>query len=99
MRDHVLHIQRTSGNALIDDAMTVIERQNLSLKGVLPKTYARPQLDKHRLGELIDLIATIGLGDADNRSKDSSVGSTSTSSLTRLSPLRGLVEPPPFGQA
>ncbi len=55
---------------VIDDAMTAIERENPSLKGVLPKSYARPQLDKHRLGELIDLIATLGLGDAENRSKD-----------------------------
>ncbi len=55
---------------LIDDAMTAIERENSSLKGVLPKDYARPALDKTRLGELIDLIGTIGLGDAENRSKD-----------------------------
>ena len=37
---------------------------------MLPKDYARPALDKQRLGELIDLIGTIGLGDAENRSKD-----------------------------
>jgi type I restriction enzyme M protein len=37
---------------------------------VLPKDYARPALDQQRLGELIDLISTIGLGDAENRSKD-----------------------------
>jgi len=55
---------------LIDDAMVAIERDNARLKGVLPKDYARPALDKHRLGELIDLIGTIGLGDAANRSKD-----------------------------
>ncbi len=55
---------------LIDEAMIAIERDNKSLKGVLPKDYARPALDKQRLGELIDLIGTIGLGDADNRSKD-----------------------------
>jgi len=54
----------------IDDAMAAIERDNPRLKGVLPKDYARPGLDKRRLGELIDLIATIGLGDAENRSKD-----------------------------
>lgn len=47
-----------------------IERENPSLKGVLPKDYARPGLDKVRLGELIDLIGTIGLGDKENRSKD-----------------------------
>jgi type I restriction enzyme M protein len=55
---------------LIDDAMDAIERDNASLKGVLPKNYARPALDKQRLGELIDLIGTIGLGDKESRSKD-----------------------------
>jgi type I restriction enzyme M protein len=55
---------------LIDDAMVAIEKDNPSLKGVLPKIYARPDLDKHRLGELIDLIGTIGLGDKESRSKD-----------------------------
>lgn len=46
---------------LVDDAMVAIERDNQRLKGVLPKDYARPALDKHRLGELIDLIGTIAL--------------------------------------
>lgn len=55
---------------LIDDAMVAIEKENPSLRGVLLKDYARPSLDKQRLGELIDLIGTIGLGDAENRSKD-----------------------------
>ncbi|PID60918.1 N-6 DNA methylase, partial [candidate division KSB3 bacterium] len=55
---------------LIDEAMTAVERDNKTLKGVLPKDYARPALDKSRLGELIDLIATIGLGDAESRKKD-----------------------------
>jgi type I restriction enzyme M protein len=45
----------------VDDAMVAIERDNPRLKGVLPKDYARPGLDKQRLGELIDLIATITL--------------------------------------
>ena len=53
-----------------DDAMTAIERDNQTLKGVLPKEYARPGLDKQRLGELIDLIGTVGLGEKDHRSKD-----------------------------
>ncbi len=61
--------QPTIGN-LIDDAMDGIERDNPSLKGVLPKNYARPALDKQRLGELIDLVGTIGLGDYESRSKD-----------------------------
>lgn len=55
---------------LVDDAMEAIEKDNPSLKGVLPKNYARPALNKQRLGELIDLIGTIGLGDKENRSKD-----------------------------
>ncbi len=55
---------------LLDDAMVAIERDNPTLKGVLPRDYARPALDKQRLGELIDLIGTIGLGDKENRSRD-----------------------------
>ena len=46
---------------IVDDAMVALERDNPRLKGVLPKDYARPALDKHRLGELIDLIGTITL--------------------------------------
>ena len=55
---------------LIDDAMSAIEGDNPSLEGVLPKDYARPSLDKPKLGQLIDLIATIGLGDGESRKKD-----------------------------
>jgi type I restriction enzyme M protein len=55
---------------LVDDAMTAIERDNLTLKAVLPKDYARPALDKSRLGQLIDLISNIMIGDAESRSKD-----------------------------
>ena len=55
---------------LVDDAMVAIETHNGSLKGSLPKNFGRADLDKQRLGELIDLIGTIGLGDAENRSKD-----------------------------
>ena len=54
----------------VDDAMSEIERDNPSLKGVLPKDYARPALDKQRLGQLIDLISNIRVGDAESRSKD-----------------------------
>ncbi len=54
----------------VDDAMDAIEKENPSLKGVLPKQYARPNLDKQSLGGLIDLIATIALGDEAARSKD-----------------------------
>lgn len=55
---------------IIDDAMDSIEKDNPSLRGVLQKNYARPALNKQRLGELIDLIGTIGLGDKESRSKD-----------------------------
>ncbi len=61
--------QPTIGKTL-DDAMVAIERDNPTLKGVLPKDYARPALDKQRLGEIIDLIGTIGLGDKANQSRD-----------------------------
>ncbi len=61
--------QSTIGQ-LVDAAMEGIERDNPSLKGVLPKDYARPALDKQRLGQLIDLISNIRVGDAESRSKD-----------------------------
>ncbi|HAW10042.1 MAG TPA: N-6 DNA methylase [Chloroflexi bacterium] len=55
---------------LIDHAMDLVERDNPSLRGVLPKNYARPGLDVRRLGELVDLIAGIGLGAREHREKD-----------------------------
>jgi type I restriction enzyme M protein len=54
----------------IDEAMIALERDNPSLRGVLPKNFGRPGLDKQRLGELVDLIGTIGLGSKEQRSKD-----------------------------
>lgn len=56
--------------ALINDAMVAIERENPTLKGVLPKDYAKPSLDATRLGGIIDLVSGIGLGDADSRAQD-----------------------------
>ena len=55
---------------LIDEAMRTIEKDNESLKGVLPKDYARPALNKVMLGELIDLISGIALGAKGDKSKD-----------------------------
>ncbi len=55
---------------LLDDAMHAVELVNPRLKGVLPKEYARPSLDKRRLGELVDLISGVGVGDAESRAKD-----------------------------
>lgn len=73
------HLQASAKQAtigkIIDDAMVAIERDNTRLKGILPKDYARPGLDKQRLGELIDVIATIELtaaseGEKTHRSVD-----------------------------
>lgn len=57
---------------LIDDAMEAIEKapSNEGLKGVLPKNYARPTLNKTMLGELIDLFSNIGMHDSSDRAKD-----------------------------
>ena len=54
----------------VDTAMVAIERDNPSLRDVLPKEYARPNLDKQRLGQLIDMISNIRVGDAEARSRD-----------------------------
>ena len=54
----------------LDDGMVAIERDNPTLKNILPKDFARPTLDKIRLGELIDLVSGIGLGSSENRAKD-----------------------------
>jgi len=54
----------------LDSAMDAIERENQSLKGILPKVYARPNLDKNALGQIIDLIGSVALGDEAAKSKD-----------------------------
>jgi type I restriction enzyme M protein len=55
---------------IVDEAMEAIERDNPSLKGVLPKDYGRQGLDKQRLGQLINLVSDIGLGSPTDRAKD-----------------------------
>jgi type I restriction enzyme M protein len=55
---------------IVDEAMTAIERDNPSLKGVLPRDYSRPGLDKQRLGQLINVVSDIGLGSPADRAKD-----------------------------
>ncbi|HCF4865338.1 type I restriction-modification system subunit M [Pseudomonas aeruginosa] len=62
--------KQSSIGTLIDDAMRAIEKDNESLKGVLPKDYARPALNKVMLGELIDLISGIALHDGSDKSRD-----------------------------
>ncbi len=61
--------QATIGQ-LVDAAMVGVERDNPALTDVLPKDYARPALDKTRLGQLIDLISNIRIGDEASRAKD-----------------------------
>ncbi len=64
------HAKQSTIGKLIDDAMLALEASNASLKGVLPKEYARPALNKIMLGELIDLISGIAMGEDADRSKD-----------------------------
>jgi type I restriction enzyme M protein len=68
------HLQANARQAnigqLIDEAMTAIEADNPSLKGVLPKDYNRPALDKVMLGELIDLISGIALHEEGEKARD-----------------------------
>ncbi len=54
----------------VDDAMTAIERDNSALKDVLPKDYARPNLDKTRLGLVVDMVSNIKVGGAEARATD-----------------------------
>lgn len=54
----------------VDNAMIALERENKSLKDVLPKDYARPALDKTRLGQLIDTVSNLKVGNQEARSKD-----------------------------
>ena len=61
--------QPTIGRA-VDDAMAAIERDNSALKDVLPKDYARPALDKTRLGQVVDMVSNIKVGGADARATD-----------------------------
>lgn len=64
------HARQPTIGQVVDDAMACIERDNPTLKGVLPKDYAKPALDKQRLGQLVDVISNIRVGDAESRSKD-----------------------------
>ncbi|MDR0477627.1 MAG: type I restriction-modification system subunit M [Desulfobulbaceae bacterium] len=64
------HAKKPEIGTLVDEAMDAIEKDNPSLKGVLPKVYARQNLDPASLGGLIDLVANIALGDAKSRSAD-----------------------------
>jgi type I restriction enzyme M protein len=54
----------------IDEALTLIEQENPKLKGILDKRYARAQLPDGKLGELVDLVSTIGFGDNPSTARD-----------------------------
>jgi type I restriction enzyme M protein len=64
------HAKQPAIGSLVDDAMAGVERDNPSLNGVLPRDYARPALDKARLGQIIDLVSNITVGDRESRSQD-----------------------------
>ena len=64
------HAKQPTIGKTVDDAMDVIERENTSLRDVLPKVFARGNLDATSLGGLIDLVSNIALGDAKARSAD-----------------------------
>src|SRR5699024_1162419 len=59
---------------MIDNAMDAIEKENPSLRGVLPRNYGRDGLDKRRLGELVDLIGSIGFTETDDHGADDVLG-------------------------
>ena len=58
----------------IDQAMDLVEKENPSLRGVLPRNYGRDGLDKRRLGELVDLIGSIGFAESDDHGADDVLG-------------------------
>ena len=64
------HAKQPTIGKTVDEAMDAIERENASLRDVLPKVFARGNLDPTSLGGLIDLISNIALGDAKARSAD-----------------------------
>jgi type I restriction enzyme M protein len=72
----------------IGNAMLAIERENQSLRGVLPRDYGREALDKRRLGELVDLVTNISVGDKASRSKDV-LGRVYEYFLSRFAALEG----------
>ncbi len=55
---------------MIDTAMDLVELDNPTLRGVLPKNFSRPSLDVRRLGELVDLVSGIGVGSSEHRERD-----------------------------
>lgn len=77
------HARQPTIGELVDQAMEAVERGNPSLKGVLPKDYARPGLDKHRVGQLVDLVSNIRIGDTESRARDV-LGSCKSATLEEI---------------
>jgi type I restriction enzyme M protein len=63
-------VKQANIGKLIDDALSIIEVENPKLKGILDKRYARAQLPDGKLGELVDLVSTIGFGDDPGQARD-----------------------------
>ena len=64
------HSKRVEIGQIVDSALDAIEKENDSLRGVLPKNYSRPELDKRILGEIIDLFTNINVGGKEGKEKD-----------------------------
>lgn len=72
---HIQSMAKQSGiGQELDKAMDLIEKENPSLRGVLPRNYGRDGLDKRRLGELVDLIGSIGFTVTDDHGADDVLG-------------------------
>ena len=64
------HSKQAEIGQIVDNALDLIEKENESLRGVLPKNYSRPELDKRILGEIIDLFTNINVGGSIGKEKD-----------------------------
>ena len=64
------HSKQVEIGQIVDSALDSIEKENDSLRGVLPKNYSRPELDKRILGEIIDLFTNINVGGKEGKEKD-----------------------------
>ena len=64
------HSKQVEIGQIVDSALDAVEKENDSLRGVLPKNYSRPELDKRILGEIIDLFTNINVGGKEGKEKD-----------------------------
>lgn len=81
------HANTPEVGQIIDAAMVEIEKENDRLKGILPKTFARPELDKRRLGEIVDLFTNMKIGD--NQDKKDIIGRTYEYALSMFAEQEG----------